>query len=53
MHLAPDVTLDPLVYDDPADLRLTLEARAALNQRFGVPATPTPAIPSPASSGTP
>lgn len=52
LRLAPDVTLDPLVYDDPADLRLTLDARAALNQRFGVPATPTPAAPSPAPGGT-
>ena len=52
MHLAPDVFLDPLVYDDPADLRLTLDARAAYNQRFGVPQLPTP-VPSPTPGGTP
>jgi hypothetical protein len=35
---------DPLVYDFPEELRLTLEGRATLRQRFGVPdpATPTP-----------
>ena len=28
---------DPLVYDYLADMQLTLDGRAALNQRFGVP----------------
>lgn len=28
---------DPLVYDFLADMQLTLDGRAALNQRFGVP----------------
>lgn len=53
LHLSPDVYLDPLVYDDPADLRLTLDSRAAYNQRFGVPIPPTPVAPSPVPSGTP
>ncbi|GAB4576242.1 MAG: hypothetical protein Kow0077_31730 [Anaerolineae bacterium] len=32
-----DVYLDPLVYDTPTDLQLTLNARVEFNQRFGVP----------------
>lgn len=38
----PTVYLDPLVYDTPTDLQLTLNGRAALNQRFGVPLETTP-----------
>lgn len=34
------VTLDPLVYDTPTDLQITLDARVEFNQRFGVPQTP-------------
>ncbi len=33
----PDVFFDPLVYDAPDDLALTLDGRARLGQRFGVP----------------
>lgn len=33
----PRATIDPLVYDVPADLKLTLDGRAEFNQRFGVP----------------
>lgn len=32
----PRLTLDPLVYDLPEELQLTLDARAARNQRFGL-----------------
>ena len=34
---------DPLVYDVVADLKLTLDGRADLRQRFGIPEPPTPA----------
>ncbi len=37
--LLPSVTLDPLVYDTPTDLQITLNARAEFKQRFGVPET--------------
>jgi CO dehydrogenase/acetyl-CoA synthase gamma subunit (corrinoid Fe-S protein) len=40
-RMLPDAFLDPLVYDAPEDLRLTLDGRAAYNQRYGVP-DPTP-----------
>jgi len=41
----PAVTLDPLVYDTPTDLQITLDARVEFSQRFGVPQTPAaPAI---------
>jgi hypothetical protein len=33
----PNALLDPLVYDVPDDMQLTLDGRAALDQRFGVP----------------
>ena len=33
----PDVYLDPLVYDAAIDLQLTLNGRATLGQRFGLP----------------
>lgn len=36
--LLDDVYLDPLVYDTPTDLQLTLNARVEFSQRFGVPA---------------
>ena len=39
--LAERVYLDPLVYDSPTDLRLTLDLRVETDQRFGVPTTPT------------
>jgi|SRR5579859_2845739 len=32
---------DPLVYDYVEEMQLTLDARADLNQRFGVPDAPT------------
>jgi hypothetical protein len=35
-----DVYIDPLVYDSPTDLRITLDARTEFSQRFGVPAIP-------------
>lgn len=38
----PNIRLDPLVYDVPADLQLTLDGRAAYHQRFGIPESPTP-----------
>ena len=31
----PNAKCDPLVYDTPGDLQLTLDGRAAFNQRFG------------------
>jgi len=33
----PRAKRDPLVYDVPADLQLTLDGRADYNQRFGLP----------------
>lgn len=33
----PNAQHDPLVYDVPEELRLTLDGRATLEQRFGVP----------------
>ncbi len=33
----PRAGRDPLVYDVPADLKLTLDGRVDYNQRFGVP----------------
>jgi hypothetical protein len=36
----PKATLDPLVYDAPQELQMTLDGRAALDHRFGLP-TPT------------
>jgi hypothetical protein len=38
----PTVYLDPLVYDTATDLQLTLNGRAELNQRFGVPPETAP-----------
>jgi hypothetical protein len=38
--LADQVYLDPLVYDSPTDLYLTLNARVEQGQRFGVPTAP-------------
>jgi hypothetical protein len=38
----PRATVDPLVYDTVEDMKLTLDGRADLQQRFGVPETPTP-----------
>ncbi|MBN2470766.1 MAG: hypothetical protein JXN59_08590 [Anaerolineae bacterium] len=38
--LEEQVYLDPLVYDSPTDLYLTLNARVERDQRFGVPAVP-------------
>ncbi len=42
----PNVYLDPLVYDTPTDVQITLNGRAEFNHRFGVPvdseATPQP-----------
>jgi hypothetical protein len=32
-----DVYIDPIVYDSPTDLQITLNARAEFDQRFGVP----------------
>lgn len=40
----PQVFLDPLVYDSPTDLQITLNARVEFDQRFGVPAA-TPVAP--------
>lgn len=37
MERLPGVFLDPLVYDVPVDLQLTLNGRAEFNQRFGLP----------------
>ncbi len=34
---APRARFDALVYDSPQELQLTLDGRAALRQRFGVP----------------
>jgi hypothetical protein len=38
----PRAMHDPLVYDTVEDMKLTLDGRADLQQRFGVPETPTP-----------
>lgn len=46
----PHVRLDPLVYDVPGDLQLTLDGRATYKQRFGVPEIPTPTA-TPATEG--
>lgn len=45
----PGAYHDPLVYDVPTDLRLTLDGRVTFAQRFGVPDDPTP-TPSPVST---
>ncbi len=37
----PGVFLDPLVYDTPTDLQITLNSRAEFEQRFGVPEAPS------------
>ncbi len=39
-NLAERLYFDPLVYDSPTDLYLTLEARVTRGQRFGVPPAP-------------
>jgi hypothetical protein len=53
--LLADVVLDPLVYDTPTDLQLTLNARVDASQRFGVPSVitgPEPTrTPGPVSGG--
>jgi hypothetical protein len=36
----PRAKHDPLVYDDVGEMKLTLDGRADLQQRFGVPETP-------------
>lgn len=46
----PHIRLDPLVYDVPADLQLTLDGRAEYNQRFGIPESQTP-TPTPTTEG--
>jgi hypothetical protein len=47
----PHIRLDPLVYDVPADLQLTLDGRATYQQRFGIPESPTPTA-TPATEGS-
>jgi hypothetical protein len=39
----PRARYDPLVYDYVEEMQITLDGRADLLQRFGVPETPTPA----------
>jgi hypothetical protein len=36
-EILTDVYLDPLVYDSPTDLQITLNARVEFDQRFGIP----------------
>ena len=38
----PRARHDPLVYDYVEEMQITLDGRADLQQRFGVPETPTP-----------
>src|SRR5258708_2035087 len=38
----PRVRHDPLVYDDVTEMKLTLDGRAELAQRFGLPEAPPP-----------
>ncbi len=45
----PAAHLDPLVYDYVNEMQLTLDGRADLDQRFGVPEEPTPTPDRPAS----
>lgn len=47
--LLDNVYLDPLVYDTPTDLQLTLNARVEFRQRFGVPVSngPSEIVPTP------
>jgi hypothetical protein len=57
----PTMIHDPLVYDSPAELQLTLDGRVDYYQRFGLfndamptpPVTPVPATITPSPSPTP
>jgi hypothetical protein len=40
----PLVVFDSLVYDTPEELRVTLDGRAAFNQRFGLPGAAMPTL---------